>query len=325
MIHTSISADSYHLVNFKSQEQSFCAMISTSAGSKALSPSGLANLRWEVRHKLSKDQKKPLTDAQVHQKQCQIDAYEKRRIAAGGKPFRSLNKKIDALPEKTAKAVVVELLSLENTPGLDVADQIDEDCLKIHLLQTRVKKNKRLQTHGKLRGKWARWIKPSRKHNPEPHAKRARTHPLPQECISPTAEAIPVDIPPATESASSTQSSVTAEPSEEELKRQWLARERAAQEAQDELQRREELDLKRRKREFELEHRYDHQCLGCKRHFAWEEQYHEHMINCKKYLNLPMDKFGFRRGEEPDSPTLQKVWRLAKKDEHDFWLPDSSK
>ena len=90
--------------------------------------------------------------------------------------------------------------------------------------------------------------------------------------------------------------------------------------AQDKLQKKEELDLKRRKREFELEHRYDHQCLGCKRHFAWEEQYHEHMRNCNKYLNLPMDKFGFRRGEEPESPTLKKERGLAKNESHDFWV-----
>jgi len=116
---------------------------------------------------------------------------------------------------------------------------------------------------------------------------------------------------------------VPEEPSDEELKRRWFARERAAQEAQDKLQKQFEASKAKEKREWEAKHRRDHQCLGCQKYFAWEDEYFEHLKRCKKYYSLPMDKYGFRLGEEPDSPTLKKVWGSCKKDGHDFWVTPS--
>ncbi len=215
-----------------------------------------------------------------------------------------LKEKIDAVPEKTAEAVVKSLTSLDNTPGLSPEEQLREDQLKVAVLRGRINKNagvvakrKGPKVFGGPSLKRFLTTKRPRREEPAPSA------------ISSSSLALPA---------------VPDEPSEEELKRRWLARERAAQEAQDRLQKQEEMDLRRRKKEWEAEHRYDHQCLGCKKHFAWEEEYFERLKRCNKYINLPMDKYGFHIGQEPDSPLLKQVWKRSKETDRDFWTGSSS-
>lgn len=245
-------------------------------------------LRWEIKHKMTKRRHQPLTHAQIAFRKLQIAAFEKVKLATGGRPFKVLKEKIDAVPQKTAEAVVKHLTSLDNTHGLSPEEQLQEDQLKIAVLQGRVNRNAKVvakQKGPKIFGG------PGLKHFLTPKRPR-REQPAP--------------------SASSAQSVVTVELSDEELKRQWLARERAAQAAQDKLQKKTEMEERKKKREWEAEHRCDHQCLGCKKYFVWEEEYHEHMRRCSKFLDLPVDKFGFRLGEEPSSPTLKKVWSMGR-------------
>ncbi len=260
----------------------------------------VSRLRWEIKHKMTHQRRRPLTELELDFKKLQITAFDKLKAATGGRPFKVLKEKIDAVPGKTAEAVVKSLTSLDNTPGLSPEEQLQEDQLKVAVLRGRINKNagvvvkrKGPKVFGGPSLKRFLTAKRSRREEPAPSASSSSSLALP---------------------------AVPDEPSEEELKRRWFARERAAQEAQDKLQKQEEMDLRRRKKEWATEHRYDHQCLGCRKHFAWEEEYFEHLKKCNKYLNLPMDKFGFRRGEEPESPTLKKVGGSCKKDGHDFWI-----
>ena len=71
----------------------------------------ITRFRWEIEHKMTKKHRRALTDDQIRNRQAQIDAYEKHRVAAGGKPLRIINKKFEAIPEKTADAVVARLTS----------------------------------------------------------------------------------------------------------------------------------------------------------------------------------------------------------------------
>lgn len=232
--------------------------------------SHVSKLRWEIANKCTKECRRPLSDADVERRQAQVDAFEGQRIAAGGKRFRALNKKLDGLPMDTAIAVVSHLTSVDVTPGLDIAAQIDVDNLKIQVLKTRVNTNQRALA--------------------------------------------------SSSSSSVVQNAVLGDGDGEEFKRMWSHRARAIHEQNDRVMKQMDKDEKKRKREFENEHRYDHQCLGCQKFFAWEKEYFSHMKECKKYYNLPLDKFGFRRGEEPDSPTLRKVWQLSKANGDDFWV-----
>ena len=115
----------------------------------------ICRLRWEIRNKVTKQQRRPLTEDEIKRKEAQVAAYEAKRIEAGGKPFRALNKKIEAIPEKTADAVVARLTSVENTPGLSKEEQINEDLLKLRVIQSRLKKNRALVAKEKLDDKLA--------------------------------------------------------------------------------------------------------------------------------------------------------------------------
>ena len=117
--------------------------------------SDVSRLRWEIEHKVTKKQRRALTEAEISTKKAQLEAYEAQRVAAGGRPFRALNKKIEAIPEKTADAVVARLTSVENTPGMSKEDQIQEDLLKLGVIQSRLKKNRALVAKQKLDGKLA--------------------------------------------------------------------------------------------------------------------------------------------------------------------------
>jgi hypothetical protein len=115
----------------------------------------ICQLRWEIEHKVTKKRRRPLTQAEITYKEAQIEAFEKKRVAAGGKPFRALNKKIEAIPEKTADAVVARLTSLDNSPGLSKEEQIEEDLLKIRVIQSRVNRNRSLVAKEKVEDKMA--------------------------------------------------------------------------------------------------------------------------------------------------------------------------
>ena len=117
--------------------------------------SDITRLRWEIENKMTKKQRRPLTDSEISTKQARIEAFEKQRVAAGGKPFRVLNKKIEAIPEKTADAVVARLTSLDNSPGLSKEEQIEEDLLKIRVIQSRVNRNRSLVAKEKVEDKMA--------------------------------------------------------------------------------------------------------------------------------------------------------------------------
>ena len=110
-------------------------------------------LRWEVEHKMTKKRQCPLTEAQIQHKQAQIDAYEKQQTAAGRRTFRVISKKLDAIPEKTADAVVARLTSVENSPGLSKEEQIEEDLLKMRVIQSRVNRNRGLVAKEKFEEK----------------------------------------------------------------------------------------------------------------------------------------------------------------------------
>ena len=113
----------------------------------------ICKLRWEIKHKVTKKQRRPLTKAEINNKQAQIEAYEKLRVADGGKPLRALNKKIEAIPQKTADAVVARLTSVENSPGLSKEEQIEEDLLKMRVIQSRVNRNRGLVAKEKFEEK----------------------------------------------------------------------------------------------------------------------------------------------------------------------------
>ena len=115
----------------------------------------ICKLRWEIQHKVTKKQRRPLTGAEIKNKQAQIEAYEKQRVADGGKPLRALNKKIEAIPQKTADAVVARLTSVENSPGLSKEEQIEEDLLKMRVIQSRVNRNRGLVAKEKFEDKLA--------------------------------------------------------------------------------------------------------------------------------------------------------------------------
>ena len=66
-----------------------------------------------------------------------------------------MNKKLEAIPEKTADAVVARLTSVENSPGLSREEQIEEDLLKIRVIQSRLKRNRGLVDKEKLDEKLA--------------------------------------------------------------------------------------------------------------------------------------------------------------------------
>jgi hypothetical protein len=53
--------------------------------------SQISRLRWEIRHKQTKERGRPLTEFQILFKKAQIMAFEKRRVEAGGRPFRAPN------------------------------------------------------------------------------------------------------------------------------------------------------------------------------------------------------------------------------------------
>jgi hypothetical protein len=53
--------------------------------------SEISRLRWEIRHKQTKKHGRPLTEFQILFKRAQIMAFEKRRVEAGGRPFRAPN------------------------------------------------------------------------------------------------------------------------------------------------------------------------------------------------------------------------------------------
>ena len=134
------------------------AASSASGAASAALPkfkSDVSRLRWEIEHQVTKKQRRPLTEAEISAKKAQLEAYETQRLTAGGRPFRALNKKLDAIPEKTADAVVARLTSVENSPGLSKEEQIQEDMLKLRVIQSRLKTNRDLVAKEKLDGKLA--------------------------------------------------------------------------------------------------------------------------------------------------------------------------
>ena len=252
----------------------------------------VCRLRWEIKNKMTKQRRRPLTEVEIDFKKLQITAYEKFKAATGGRPFKVLKEKIDAIPQKTAEAVVKRLTSLDNTYGLSPEEQIQEDRLKVAVLSGRINKN--IKVVAKRKG-------------PKIFGGQGL------KCfLTPKRPRLEESTSSASSSSSVAQPSVPEKLSDEELKRQWLAKERAAQEAQDRLKKREEMEERKQKRKWEDEHRHDHQCVGCRKYFAWQEEIRKHMKKCRKYLDLPMDKFGFRLGEEPESPTLRKVWAMGR-------------
>jgi hypothetical protein len=111
--------------------------------------SEISRLRWEIRRKQTKKQRRPLTDFQILFKKAQIMAYEKRRVEAGGRPFRAPNGS-PGLDGSTPEADQAEV------PGeFAVAEELIPDALYI-------------MENPRLPGE----IKIGRSHNPEERARQ---------------------------------------------------------------------------------------------------------------------------------------------------------
>jgi len=115
-----------------------------------------SNIRWEIRHKLSRNTRKPLTDLQIKYKRAQLVAYQKRRIQAGVMSFRAINAQVlDSLLECNGHASSTELDQSDVSREYAVAEELIPDSLYI-------KENPRLPGE----------IKIGRSNNPEERAKQ---------------------------------------------------------------------------------------------------------------------------------------------------------
>jgi hypothetical protein len=116
----------------------------------------VCRIRWEIRHRLSKQRKKPLTDLQIEFKKAQLVAYEKRRIEAGGRPFRAPNNTtLDSLPRLDDQRATPEPDQSEVSGEFVVTEEITPDSLYIM---------ENLRIPGE--------VKIGRSHNPEERAKQ---------------------------------------------------------------------------------------------------------------------------------------------------------
>lgn len=114
------------------------------------------NIRWEIRHKLSRTRRKPLTDLQIKYKRAQLVAYEKRRIQSGGRPSRALNTQVlDSLLQCDGQASPPESDRSDVSREYAVAEEHIPDSLYI-------------MENPRLPGE----IKIGRSHNPEERAKQ---------------------------------------------------------------------------------------------------------------------------------------------------------
>ena len=74
-----------------------------------------------------------------------------------------------------------------------------------------------------------------------------------------------------------------------------------------EAERKDDLEFERKKREEEKEQRSRNHCLGCGSRNFTDAQLRSHQQSCKRLEELPLDRFGLHPGEEPESPTLQRL------------------
>jgi hypothetical protein len=100
------------------------------------------NLRWEVKHGLSKKGRKPLSAQQVAQKKTQLRAYEQSKLRAS---VGRIEEKVNELPTATATAVTSAMASADNELGVTPTEQIAIDRLKVRFLNNRINKNRELQ------------------------------------------------------------------------------------------------------------------------------------------------------------------------------------
>lgn len=116
----------------------------------------VSRIRWEIRHKLSRTHKKPLTDLQIKYKKAQLVVYEKRRVEAGGRPFRAPNKQaLDNLLQPQDQIAPPESDQSEVSREFAVAEELIPDSLYI-------------MENPRLPGE----IKIGRSHHPEERAKQ---------------------------------------------------------------------------------------------------------------------------------------------------------